>query len=158
MARPEVSFQPSFPEVCGNGAQATFSPFTIEAGTANNGHRSAYIHPTQFKFILEFGTNQVLTPRRKVDREKFGPGSAGQDGYYLFMYGKGCEVIINEEGDVCGEEPQLVLDFDLPLIRDCEHTLICSEEHKQAMMSIINNEYKKIGKGTAFGTNGWGRS
>ena len=91
-----------------------------------------------------------------LTRANFGPSNFGEIAWNLIRGGGTCEAIIDASGTKCGKQGIGTTDYDV--LGDPELRIHCSQEHHYAIMNGVRADLTRIGRTTAFGTNGFGRT
>jgi len=88
-----------------------------------------------------------------IRRSDFGKSKFGESIYQLVVHGAQCEAII--DGKKCNKPAIGSIDYDV--IGDHTFNLICSQNHYNLIMEVVERELTLMGRNTDFGINGRGR-
>lgn len=91
-----------------------------------------------------------------IPRSLFSDSRLGELAYSYISNGEACARFISREsGDKCQKRGLMTIDFDHS--GDCIQLVVCSLSDYREVEKAIENDFKKEGRYTVFGINGFGR-
>jgi len=95
-------------------------------------------------------------PEIRIERENFGPGTAGDWAYQTIAGGATCVAFIDDEKTECGQKAIGTVDVDIR--GDLDLFPHCTDEHAKLLTDQLVQEIENNGGYTVPSRNGFGRA